>query len=345
MATTQEPTHDGAPHPAERKAVAAPAGATPTVSVSKTNETAAAGLAARARAEIETRTLMAWRLPRDLVRFRQRMVDACNRIAFADSAMWERPVGSGKTTSGLSIRFAEECARNYTNLDISIVVVSEDDEHRVIEAVGVDLEVNVIHRVQAVIPKYVERLAPRAGDEIMSQRTNSRGITTYRIRANDDAMFTEHQRAAAKAKREVILFFIPSEIKEECEELIERTIAQVGGDPEKFRAKLIKTFDRIAVEEKQLEKYLGKVLSQASIPELKMLQRAYNAINQGETTWDDLMAAKRGPTNETTAEKPAGNGTTGLRDVVAKRAAAAKPADATDDLAEDRRLVDEERQS
>lgn len=132
MATSQPP-EDRTPHPAERQAVAAVplAAAAPNVAVSKTNETAAAGLAARARAEIETRAIMAWRRLRDVVAFRQRMVDACTRIAFADAAMWERPVGSGKTTSGLSIRFAEECARNYTNLDISIVVVSEDDEHRV----------------------------------------------------------------------------------------------------------------------------------------------------------------------------------------------------------------------
>jgi hypothetical protein len=289
------------------------------VAVSQTNETGAAMLGARARAEIEARAVMAMRNPRNVERFRDNMLAACDRPRFADAAMYEKPVGGNKTVAGLSIRFAEECARNYGNLDTSVVVISEDDERRVLEAVGVDLETNVVHRTQAVVPKYVERLNPRQGDEVIGHRTNSRGVTTYKIRATDDAMFTEHQKAAAKAKREVILMHIPSDIREECEERIERTLNAVGDDPEKFRKSVVAAFDRVGVVEAQIEKFLGKPLSGANIAELKRLKRIHAAISQGETTWAAVTAEQ-----DTTASSEATptKGAAGLKAAVPKTAPA-----------------------
>lgn len=254
--------------------------------VSKTNESASAMLAARARAEIEARTIVALNRPRDLGAFRAAMLAACLRPAFADAALWERPVGGNKTATGLSIRFAEEAARHYRNLDVSVSVVAEDDESRTIEAIAIDLEANIVHRAQGVIPKYVERSSTREGDEVVRSRTNSRGNKTFRIRANDDALFTEHQKMAAKLKREAVLFHIPSDIKEECEEQIEATLKEIGSDPEKFRVQVVQKFERAGVSEAQIAKYLGKSLGQANLAELRMLRRVFNAITQGETTWE-----------------------------------------------------------
>src|SRR4051812_26168305 len=94
--------------------------------VTKTNETASAMMGARARAEIEARTIVAINRPRNVDLFKGNMLAACDRVRFADAAMYEKPVGGGKMATGLTIRFAEECARNYCNLDTSVVVVSED---------------------------------------------------------------------------------------------------------------------------------------------------------------------------------------------------------------------------
>ncbi len=276
----------------------------PQAPVSQQNETGAAMLGARARAEIEARVVVAMNRPRDMERFRSNMQAACSRVLFADAAMYEKPVGDGKNASGFSIRFAEECARNYCNLDTSVIVVSEDDERRVLEAVGVDYETNVVHRTQAVVPKYVERLHPRQGEEILGERTNSRGVKTYRIRANDDAMFTSHQRAAAKAKREVILMHIPSDIREECEGWVEETLKAMRGDPVAYLASVVKAFEKIAITPEQLAEYLGKSLSVANTSELAKLRRIFQGISQGETTWKDTLAAKA-PDAATASTTPA----------------------------------------
>lgn len=293
--------------------------------VTKTNEASSAIMGARARAEIEARTIVAMNRPRNVELFKLNMLAACDRVRFADAAMYEKPVGGSKTATGLSIRFAEECARNYCNLDTSVMVVSEDDERRVLEAVGVDLETNVVHRTQAVVPKYVERLTVREGDEVIGQRKNSRGVTTYKIRANDDAMFTEHQKAAAKAKREVILMHIPSDIREECEERIEKTLAAVNGDPERFLASVLTSFAKVGVIDAQLEKYLGKPLKGANVAELARLKRIYTAISQGETTWVDVEAARVGHA-EAAAASSATKGADGLKATLAKKKEAGAPA-------------------
>lgn len=331
MAHPNQP-NDGqpqAPHPAdERSNVPARVPSFAPTAPSKTNESASAMLAARARAEIEARTLVAINRPRNIEQFREAMLAACDRVRFADSAMYEKPVGSGKSATGLSIRFAEEAARQFKNLDTSVSVVSEDDEQRVLEAVGVDLEANVAHRVQAVVPKYVERLSPRKGDEVIGSRQNSRGQFTFKIRANDDALFTEHQKAAAKAKREVILMHIPSDIKEECEERIERTLAIVGDDPAAFLAKVVRAFDKEAITEAQIADYLGKPLSSLNVAEIKKLGRVLNGITQGETTWAQVVAEKAGAAAAEASAAPAseapaagGAGASSLRDSLGKRAA------------------------
>lgn len=320
------PPMDGAPHPADESQSSALARYTPqSTAPSKTNETGAVMLAARARAEIESSMIVAIQRPRDVDHFREVILKACDRPIFADQAMYEKPTGrkNGKETfaTGLSIRFAEEAARHYGNLDISVTVIAEDDESRTIEAKGVDLETNVWYRAQAKFAKYVERLNPRQGEEVVGSRVNSRGVTTYKIRASDDQIFMEHQRAAAKATREVTLKLIPSWVKEECEERIERTLDQVGKDPEKFRSQVASAFDRKGVSLAALEKYLGKSLSSADVSELKLLKRIYNSISQGETTWAEIVGQKEADAAESVAASD--KGVDGLK---SKLGGKAKPA-------------------
>lgn len=352
MGTSQQPPEDRTPHPAEREnnpsSAVARLGAA-SAGVSQRNESSSTMLAARARAEIEASMLVAKQWPRDIDQFRDVMLKTCERPIFADQAMYAKPTGKdkqGKETfaTGLSIRFAEEAARTIGNIDVSVLVVAEDDESRTLEATCTDLETNVRYRAQAKFAKYVERRSPRNGEEIVGSRTNSRGDTVYKIRASDDQVFMEHQRNAAKASREATLKLIPAWVKEECEERIERTMKAVDGNPEAFRAKLIVTFDKIGISIAALEKFLGKTLASADLSELKLLRRAFNAVSQGETTWAEIAGAK--DAEATTAEgeaKADGKGSATLRAKVAQKANAVKPATPTDqaaeDLAEDRRIA------
>lgn len=319
-----EPPRDDTPHPADAEESTGSAlqkYAPSATAVSKTNETGAVMLAARARAEIESSMIVAMQRPRDIERFREVMLKACDRPIFADQAMYEKPMGKNKAVTGLSIRFAEEAARNLGNIDVSCTVIAEDDETRTLEARGVDLETNVWYRATARFAKYVERLSVKPGDEVIGSRVNSRGALTYKLRATDDQIFTEHQKAAAKATREVTLKLVPSWVKEECEERIERTMEAVGKDPAKFGKSVTKLFDRLGVSLSALEKFLGKSLALADTSELKRLKRIHTAIQQGETTWADIVGAKEAEGSG--AAHPTAKGAGALKEKLNKRAPAA----------------------
>lgn len=257
-------------------------------------EVASAAVAARARAEVEARTLVAMKFPRDVNHFANRMLGACDRLGFADAAQYSIPRG-GKQVTGLTIRFAEECARNYGNLDISAFLISETPTVRVLKATVVDLEVNLPWSTDVVIPKTVERRKPKDGDEVLGKRTNSEGHTVYLVAATDDEVQFKQNREMAKAIRNLILAHIPSDIREQCEEKIGETIAAMAGkDPEKFLAKIANGFKSVGVTPEQLDEYLGKSTISASVPEIQMLGRIFNAIKSGETTWKEALSERLG---------------------------------------------------
>lgn len=295
--------------------------------VSQQNETSAAVFGARERAAIEARTLVAQKWPRDMNVVRDQLLEACGRFRFADMAMYEKPVGD-KKASGLSIRFAEEFMRTYGNIDVAVYVVSENDEQRVLEAAAVDYQRNVAYRATAVVSKYVWRRSPRSGDEVVSKKTNSQNKTTYKIRADDDAMFTSTQAASAKASREATLKHCPADLREECEEKIEETLAAIGGkDPEKFLAEILKAFFKVGVEKAQLDEYLGKSVSLLNVAEMLQLRRLCQAIKQGETDWAEVMRSAKGGEGETApAKKPEGKGTAGFKADLKESAAQPTPA-------------------
>lgn len=301
------------------------------MAVSTRNESAAAMLAAREAKAIEVRALMAERNPRNIDRFREGVLMACKRVGFADMAMYEKPVGGGKTATGLSVRFAEEAIRHWRNAEVSVSVIAEDDESRTLEAVATDFETNIVYRTQARVAKFVWRLSPKQGDEILGQKVNSRGVTTYKIRADEDALFTTERAAAAKARREVTLNLMPSDILEECESQIEKTLEAIGGDPVKFLVRLLEKFSKVGVVREQLERLTGKDLGVLNVAELRRLDRIRNAIAQGETDWETVMAesaAKKGaPAAEAKTEGAPADTKSGADKLrgAAKAAAPAKP--------------------
>ena len=329
----------------------------PPAPMSTQNEGGAAVLAARAEAEIKARALIAINRPRSFERFRKNILEACGRARFADAAIYSKPTG-GKAIEGLSIRFAEECAKQYGNLDISSMVVGENDEYRTIECAVADLETNMVWRQNVVVPKTVERKKTQAGDEVIRRRTNSQGQPVYIVRATADQTFMQQNALISKTVRNLILNLIPSDVKEEAYEMMETVLSgEIRKNPAAYREKLRRAFFKIKIVEAQLAEYLGKPLDEANEAELFVLARIGEGIAQGESSWADVMAQKRGPVQPTTAEvaqsDSAGAGATAAlksrlgatapdsaADRLAARIAAirAKPAtQRTDDEAEDLR--------
>lgn len=288
-------------------------------------EAASAAVAARARAEVEARTLMALRNPRNVNDFERRMLAACERFTFADAAQYEIKRGN-KPITGLSIRFAEECARNYKNLDISSYLITETPTVRVLKVTVVDLETTIVWSSDLVIPKTVERSYIKAGDEVLGKRLNSESKTVYSIRSTDDETQFKQNRELAKVVRNLILAHIPSEIRELCEERIDKTVASLGDlTPEQFRDKIVASFVARGISRDDLEQFVGKSMTSASMVEVQELRRMLVAIKSGESTFEKELTEKLATRGE--APKPKGDDDKPTGGMSALRKAVTKPAD------------------
>jgi hypothetical protein len=279
-------------------------------------ETASVATAAREKASIEARALMAMHRPRNFDAARLRLLAACKRPRFAETARYTKPVSGEKAADGLSIRFAEEARVLWGNVDVSSFLVFDDDERRVYRVVGTDLETNASDGVDVMIEKTVERRSPREGDDVIRSRTNSKGSKVYLIRANEDALLVKVNREIAKARRNVILTLLPADIKEECEaQCIETVRDRDAKDPDGARKALLGAFFEIGVTPEQLVEYLGHPIEQLNPAELHVLRKVYTGIKDGEATWTDIMELKGGDA----AKKEAQSKTDALRDKLAAK--------------------------
>lgn len=248
-------------------------------------ETAATAVAARERAAVEARFIVAQKAPRSSDQARLRILDSCKRPRFAESARYSKPVGNQRV-EGLSIRFAEEAARAWGNLDITAMIVFDDADRRIYRVTGTDLETNATQSQDVIIEKIVERRQPRQGQTVIGQRMNSRNQIVYLIEAGEDELHNKVNEMIAKARRNIILTLIPSEISEEAEELIVATVRERDAkDPAGARKAITDAFWTLGVTPEAIQEFLNKPLEQVNPAELSTLRAIYTAIKDGETTW------------------------------------------------------------
>lgn len=271
-------------------------------------ETASSAIAARARAEVEARFVYASRFPRVFQTARRRILDACSRPLFAAKARYSKPVG-GKAITGLSIRFADEAATCWGNLDVTAMVVFDDSEKRIYKVAGIDLETNRTDASEIIIEKFVERLHPAKGSEVISQRLNTRGEVTYRIRATEDDLLVKVNNQLAKARRNVILNIIPADIKEEAEALIIKTQqSKDAEDPKGAIKKIVDAFWPMGVTPDMIVELLGHAIEQVNPAELMQLRAYWQSMDDAEATWAEIVEAHTGGKRPAAAETKGGEG-------------------------------------
>jgi hypothetical protein len=296
-------------------------------------ETSATAVAAREKAAVEARFVMAMNRPRNPEVARQSILKACQRPRFAESAMYSKPVG-GRAITGLSVRFAEEVSRLWGNILIQSTITFDDRERRMYKVVATDLETNTAHDQDVVVEKFVERRKIKDGDEVISSRQNKNGQTVYLKAATDDEILNKCNAALSKAKRNLALTLIPSDIREEAEETIIATVRDRDAkDPDGARKKLLDSFFQLGVSADQVQALIGKPLQQLNPAEIQWLRGAYTALKDGEASWADIAsepAFNRG--SEKKKEEGDGKkGSAGLKQRVAKKADGKKAAKKKDD--------------
>ena len=239
--------------------------------------------ASRAIAEAQGKLVIAKRFPRNEVEAYAKAMEACQRPTMAAKAFYSVPRG-GQTVAGPTIRFAEELARCWGNIDYGIKELSQDDGKSEMQAYAWDLETNAQSVQNFTNPHQREQ------GKKMVALTSQRDI--YENNAN----------MATRRLRSRILAILPSWFVEDAIEECKKTLAGQNDTPLIDRVKkMVVQFAKMGVTQDQIEKRLKRKIDTMNADDFTEFIGIYNAIKQGESKiadWFEADAVASELTNE-----------------------------------------------
>lgn len=219
----------------------------------------------RAVAEAQGKLIIAKRFPRDEVQAYAMAIQACQRVSMAEKAFYSFPRGN-QTVEGPTIRFAEELARCWGNIDYGIKELSQDEGKSEMQAYAWDLETNAQSVQNFTNPHKREQ------GKKMVALTSQRDI--YENNAN---MGTRRLRAR-------ILAILPSWFVEDCITECKRTLKGDNETPLADRIKkMVVQFAKYGVTHEQIEKRLKKKIDTMNADDFVEYIGIFNAIKNGES--------------------------------------------------------------
>lgn len=249
----------------------------------KINQGTVAIEASRAIAEAQGKLVIAKRFPRNEVDAYAKAMEACQRPTMAAKAFYSFPRG-GQTVEGPTIRFAEELARCWGNIDYGIKELSQDDGKSEMQAYAWDLETNAQSVQNFTNPHQREQ------GKKMVKLTTQRDI--YENNAN----------MATRRLRSRILAILPSWFVEDAIEECKKTLAGRNDTPLIDRVKkMVVAFAKIGVTQEQIERRLKKKIDTMNADDFVEYTGIYNAIKQGESKiadWFESAPVASDLTNE-----------------------------------------------
>jgi hypothetical protein len=241
--------------------------------------------ASRAIAEAQGKLVIAKRFPRDEVKAYAKAMEACQRPTMAEKAFYSFPRG-GQTVEGPTIRFAEELARCWGNIDYGIKELSQDEGKSEMQAYAWDLETNAQSVQNFTNPHQREQ------GKKMVTLTSQRDI--YENNAN----------MATRRLRSRILAILPSWFVEDAILECKKTIAGENEKPLVDRVKkMVVQFAKLGVTQEQIETRLKRKIDTMNADDFVEYVGIYNAIKQGESKIADWFEAEKVASDLTDALK------------------------------------------
>lgn len=245
--------------------------------------------ASRAIAEAQGKLFIAKRFPRDEVDAYAKAMQACQRPSMAAKAFYSFPRG-GQTVTGPTIRFAEELARCWGNIDYGIKELSQDDGKSEMQAYAWDLETNAQSVQNFTNPHQREKTDHKTRTVVMENLTSQRDI--YENNAN----------MATRRLRSRILAILPSWFVEDAIEECKKTLAGQNDTPLIDRVKkMVVQFAKLGVTQEQIERRLKKKIDTMNADDFTEFIGIFNAIKNGESKIADWFEAEK-VASELTAE-------------------------------------------
>lgn len=217
---------------------------------------------ARAVAEVQAALVIAASRPRNELRARDRLLQACQRVNLASGALYQYNRG-GKSVSGASIRLAEAAARTWGNITYGFRELSRRVGESECEAYAWDLETNT---------KAVRQFAVRHRRDT---KTGGYGLTeerdVYELIANQ----------AQRRVRAAILEIIPGDIIDDAIAECEKTLKSNVGNVAEAAAKLIQVFAEMGIPREAVERRLGHRIDAIQPAQIIAFRKIYTSIMDG----------------------------------------------------------------
>jgi len=236
----------------------------------------------RAIAEIKAQYQVALINKRRRMDYIPRIMETCQRVGFAETAMYTFPRG-GQKVSGPSIRFAEMIAKNMGNLKSGFQILNTTPAESLVRVYCTDLETNFtiekvisVEHVRVTRKGRVELDDPRDIYELIANQSQRRARQCMLALADDDVI----RDALAQCKKT----------------LLGDTSVPIGDKVKQ----MVLAFKDLGVDTKMIEKFLGHDVEHTDANELLRLRGAYTSISEGASTkekWFD-MGPKESDLNE-----------------------------------------------
>lgn len=251
----------------------------------------------RAVHEVQGAIIVARRFPRNEDQAYQSLMKSCQRSSFAEKVEYSYPRGKKKNEqtgqwedniiSGPSVYLSREMIRLWGNAQVGTEIIRDDEDSRHIRSFCWDVETNFRKFAESTFRKLV-------------QRKNSVTKLTEWVRPDERDLRELSNKQSAITERNSTLQVLPFDYVEDARAAARETLTKgAAQDPEGTRKRLLTAFGGMNVTADQLEEYLGHPVAQCSPTTLVELRKLYTALNEGQTTWSEVMEQKRD--TETTA--------------------------------------------
>lgn len=279
--------------------------------IQSSGETAALAAAERSRAIVQSKIMQALARPRKMSVVRERILEDCDRPAFAKVSRYARPQGQKKIENpdgteewvpniieGWSIRFVEAAVQALGNVDPGTSILYEDERKKIVRCEVWDYERNIAWSKEVTIEKTIERSKLRKGQVPLYQRKNSYGENVYILPATDEEVRLKENRLVSMELRTLGLRVIPGDILDEAKERVEATRekalaaekAGIVADPTKARKELLDRLAKIGIRANDVIDYLGgRSIEEATPDQILELRIIGAGVNSGDLSWRDAL--------------------------------------------------------
>lgn len=233
----------------------------------------------RAIAEAQGKLVIAKRFPRNEIDAFAKVMTACQRKSLAEKAFYSYPRG-GETVQGPTIRFAEELARCWGNLDYGIKELSQGNGNSEMQAYCWDLETNTMS-----VQNFTNPHRKEVGKTI-KELTSLRDI--YENNAN----------MAARRLRARILAVLPSDLVDEAIKECRKTLTGNNETPLIDRVKsMTVAFGKLGVTQEMIEGRLKRKIETMTTEDFADYIGIFNSLKENNSKISDWFEYEKEATD------------------------------------------------